>query len=230
MFRGVLPPVPSVYLRMNDSTSSPQPSRVDRFALGLSLALVPPTITTTTFAVLVLTWQHGSPLHRVLIWVTASLFSGLLQMAQVLYARKNKQVTAYDVPERQHRTRPYLYSIALGAIGTLALLYLDASLWVWGLMVCFTINTAVVTLINLKWKISAHLLGLTGPLPFLVPVIGPWVLFALPVVVALAWARVHLKSHSVAQVVVGALLGYLLTLGELTLLTRTGGGVLTTLW
>jgi membrane-associated phospholipid phosphatase len=55
-------------------------------------------------------------------------------------------------------------------------------------------------------------MGLTGPLVFLFPLFGWKLLWTLPLIVLLGWARVALRSHTVAQVIAGAIAGVGLTL------------------
>lgn len=79
------------------------------------------------------------------------------------------------------------------------------------LMACYSVNTLVMMLISLKWKISIHASGISGPFTFLVYVLGtvflPLYLLILPV----GWARIELRAHSLSQVLAGFLLTILLT-------------------
>ncbi len=191
-----------------ESTRTP----AHNFAHRLSIALIPPTIAAVVFALLVLAFEHGSIFHQAVIWVVSAACAGGLQMSYVMYLRKMKEVSAYDVPERLQRTKPYLISAGFSLGGLMLLIFLNASVFVWGLMWCFLINTLILNAINLRWKISAHLMGLTGPLVFLFPLFGWNLLWTLPLIVLLGWARVTLRSHTVPQVIAGAAAGVGLTL------------------
>ncbi|MBE0643758.1 MAG: hypothetical protein IH600_06730 [Bacteroidetes bacterium] len=184
----------------------------EQFAHRLSIALIPPTIAAAVFALLVLAYEHGSIFHQVVVWVVATACAGGLQMAYVMYLRKMKQVSAYDVPERLQRTKPYMISAGISLGGLMFLLFLNASVFVWGLMWCFLVNTLILNAINLRWKISAHMMGFTGPLVFLFPLFGWELLWTLPLIALLGWARVTLRAHTIAQVIAGALAGIALTL------------------
>ena len=185
---------------------------MSRFAHNLSLVLIPPTIAAVVFAVLVAAYEHGSLFHRIVVWVVATACAGVLQMVYVLYLRKMEKVTAYDVPERLQRTGPYLVSAGFSLGGLMLLLFLNASVFVWGLMWCFLVNTLILNAINLRWKISAHLMGFTGPLVFLFPLFGWTLLWTLPLAALLGWARVELRAHTLPQVLAGAAAGIVLTL------------------
>ena len=187
-------------------------SRQTRFAHRISIALIPPTIAAAAFAVLVLAYEHGSIFHRIVVWIVATLCAGGLQMLYVLSLRRRAEVTAYDVPERRQRTKPYAVSAGLSLAGVLMLLYMNASVFVWGLMWCFFINTLILGLINLRWKISAHMMGFTGPVVFLFPLVGWTLLILLPLAILLGWARITLRAHTLPQVLAGAAAGLALTL------------------
>jgi membrane-associated phospholipid phosphatase len=57
------------------------------------------------------------------------------------------------------------------------------------------------------WKISIHCAVASGSVAILALTYGPLVLGGYLVVGLLAWSRVALGDHTVAQVVVGAVLG-----------------------
>jgi len=183
-----------------------------RIAHRLSVFLIPPVVAAAVFAVLVLAYEHGSIFHRIVVWLVATACSGGLQIVYVLYLQRMERVTAYDVPERVQRTQPYLVSAGISFGGLMLLQFLDASVFVWGLMWCFAFNTLILYAINLRWKISAHMMGLTGPLVFLWPVFGIDLLWVLPLVLLLGWARITLSAHDLPQVAAGAVAGVVLTL------------------
>ncbi|MBR9977185.1 MAG: hypothetical protein KFH87_03770 [Bacteroidetes bacterium] len=195
-----------------ETAITPPRSTAERIAYWLSVALIPPTVAAVVFALLVLRYEHGGPFHQMVVWIVAVACAGGLQMAYVLYLRKMEEVTAYDVPERLKRTKPYLISAVFSLGGLMFLIMLNASVFVWGLMWCFLINTLILNAINLRWKISAHMMGLAGPLVFLFPLFGWSLLWTLPLVLLLAWSRVTLHAHTIAQVVAGTVAGIGLTL------------------
>jgi membrane-associated phospholipid phosphatase len=205
-----------------DTGSFSMPDTAMRFASIVSIILVPPVPATAAFTLLALEYQHGTAFHAGVIWLVSVLFSGWLQTAYILYQKREARVTAYDVPERLQRTRPYAVSIALSLAGSAMLLFLHASIMVWGLMLCFAVNTLVVLAVNRYWKISAHLSGLTGPAMFLLPQYGAWVLCLLPLVILAGWARIRVNAHTLVQVLAGGLLGAVLTFAELLLLLQSG--------
>jgi membrane-associated phospholipid phosphatase len=193
-----------------------------RLAKYISIISIPPTFSTMAFSILTLTYEHGSPAHRLLVWFIAVLCSGVLQMAYVLTLRSRGTVSAYDVPERIQRTKPYFVSAGISFAGMAVLILLHASVFIWSLMWCYCLNTLITVAINSGWKISAHMMGLTGPVTALIPVIGIGVLWFLPVAIVLGWSRIRLEAHTPAQVCAGAMAGVVLTQVQLIWLLKYG--------
>ncbi|MCZ7556927.1 MAG: hypothetical protein M5R41_11055 [Bacteroidia bacterium] len=189
-----------------------------KLATIASIALIPPVIASVVITILVLMREHGSTFHQLIVWITAVLTTGGLQIAYVLYLKHLDQVSAWDVPEKEHRSQPYLISAAISAAGLLVLLFLNASVFLWGLLWCYTFNTIILYAINRHWKISAHMMGFTGPLVFLWPALGIWLLAAVPLAALLAWARIETRAHSFGQVIAGAAAGVVLTLAQIWIL------------
>ena len=77
-------------------------------------------------------------------------------------------------------------------------------------MFCYGSNTLIVFFINLKWKISIHAMGVTGPTTALIFINPLFFIFGLlsPLVM---WSRVTLKKHTLGQVLGGSILGYIIT-------------------
>jgi len=187
--------------------------------------MVPPVPAAIVCTFFVLHYEHGDLAHRVAVWSTAVAASGGVQIAFVLWLTHRGHVGAYDVPERSQRNVPYLFSIATSLVGMIVLMLLDASMFLWGLLWCYSANTLILASINRFWKISAHMMGAAGPLSALAPITGPWLIVTAPFLVLLGWARVHLRSHNVAQVVAGTLAGVILTILQLFLVFAYGPGL-----
>lgn len=147
-------------------------------------------------------------------WIVASvavLFGAVIPFFYLLHLLRKEKVTAIDVPLRDQRTVPYLVSALIYLGGFAALVMVGSSVAVYALMFCYVSNTLVISLINTKWKISAHAMGASGPLTALIVTFGWQLAPVLLLTVVIAWARVELKAHTRAQVAVGTLLGIFLT-------------------
>ncbi len=186
-------------------------SPAQKLAHIVSILTVPPTFSFLSFVLLTGYFEEGTTLHRFAVAFVAVSFSSIIPILYVLYLRKERRVTGYDVPIREQRTNPYLMGVLNASLGFFLLLFMKASVFVWSLMWCYAINTLILYIINRRWKISAHAMGLTGPMVMLSVLFGWNVLFALPLVFVVGWARVILRVHSVAQVVSGTIAGAVLT-------------------
>jgi len=186
-------------------------NRSQIIARPISTILHPLIVAPVTFIILL---RHCNNLNR----PQALLFFGLILIAiviipllSVVRLKKRGQTASLDVPERANRINPFLISV-LGYLGIwVALKLTGAPAEISAMMLIYTVNTAIATVITHFWKISVHGMALGGPiaaLGFLVSLQFYWFLLAAPLMI---YSRVKLKAHTVAQVVVGFLLGFLLT-------------------
>lgn len=58
-----------------------------------------------------------------------------------------------------------------------------------------------------RWKISVHTAVAGGVTILLMLTYGPYMAVTVPVVALVAWSRVHLRDHTAAQTLAGAVLG-----------------------
>ena len=124
-----------------------------------------------------------------------------------------------DIPERSERNYPLLLAILSYLIGFLVLYILNAPTITTVLMFCYFSNTLAVFFINLFWKISIHSMGVAGPAAALVYVFGSYGLIFILIIPLVMWSRLYLKEHTLNQVIMGALLGFLFTSIQLYLFT-----------
>lgn len=154
------------------------------------------------------------------------VFFCLVPLFYVLGMVRRGRAESLEVRQQERRWSAFLVSLASYAIGALLLwktvegpaLPLIASF-----AALFPINTAVLLLINLRWKISIHMTSLAGFVGVLLftaatvwrdlpagveaaltlATVGPLVLL----VPLLMWARVRVEAHTVGQVWAGAAFG-----------------------
>jgi membrane-associated phospholipid phosphatase len=179
-----------------------------KLASRLSAALNAPLITVITFIPLIL--LHGVEGAPLFIAIT-SLFGGVLPLAMVYGLIKLDFIKDYYAQDRNTRFIPFIWTTFFYLLGVLSLILVSAPAAVTALMACYFVNGLVLMIITLKWKISIHASGITGPFTALVYILGGVMLPLLLVVIPVAWARVELKAHTVMQVAVGAVLSCLLT-------------------
>jgi membrane-associated phospholipid phosphatase len=158
----------------------------------------------------------------VVVTTVCAFFAGILPVLLVFLwikgKKNNGQRMDIDIPERKDRNYPLLMVIISYLIGVLVLYAINAPLITTILMFCYFSNTLIVFFINLYWKISIHAMGVAGPTTVLIYVFGPiGAIFALIIPVVM-WSRVYLKRHTLFQVIMGTLLGFIATAAQIYIL------------
>lgn len=154
---------------------------------------------------------------------TAVFFGVVFPLAFVLLLRSRSKISDIHIPIRQQRTLPYCITILSYLAGFAAIYWLAGAGALAATMFCYGINTSVMLFINFFWKISAHATGVGGPLAALTLLYG-WVVLPLYLLLPMVgWARVHLKAHTLGQVVAGSILGFGLTAAQLLFIFRPLG-------
>ena len=166
-----------------------------------------PALSIPAFSILVLT---GGPVqYGVTPMLFVSILFGFLFPSITMYAFVKIKGISYD--NRESRLFPLLSVAAVYFTGALVVHEMAAPINTTILMFCYGTNTLMIYLINLKWKISVHSMGVAGPTTALVFALGALGgvlgLIMLPVV----WSRLYMRKHTPGQVAAGGLLGYLLT-------------------
>jgi membrane-associated phospholipid phosphatase len=122
--------------------------------------------------------------------------------------RKGRLSDKHVVVHSQRRL-PLLVILASTAAGTIGLAVAGAPRELLALiasMVASLLLAVPVTLIA-RWGISIHALVAAGTIAALTVIYGPLISLGWPMVIAVAWARVQLREHTIGQVVAGALVG-----------------------
>lgn len=219
--------------------SAPRRAELDRAAHGYRLAnavsyilnplALPPIAFTLIDA------HFGASLPQ-LAWTlgVSAVFFCFVPLFYVIGMVRKGRAESLEVRTRENRPMPLLVGIASYAIGAL-LLWRTVEGPALPLIVAFAalfpLNTAVLLLINTRWKISIHMTSLAGFVGVLLftaltvwrelpadvetaltlATVGPLVLL----VSLLMWARVRVGAHTPGQVLAGAAFGLLVPQIEL---------------
>jgi hypothetical protein len=95
------------------------------------------------------------------------------------------------------------------AIGLFLLTMLGAPRMLIGYVACMLASVAVLAAITAVWKISIHCAVASGSVCVLALIYGLLVLPAYALVALLAWSRVKMTDHTIAQTIAGTVLGAL---------------------
>lgn len=191
-----------------------------KIAKIVSTLTQPPIITIPLFLVIcyVISLENGVLNFNKFVSceIVALIFASLLPMVIILMWAKIIN-TDNDISNRQDRYVPLVVGIISYFIGVLISLFLNLDNFLTILLLCYSVNTGVVLLITIKWKISVHTTGISGPIAALILLLGPVgaaIALIYPIVI---WSRVLLKKHTLAQAIAGGVQGFFLTVLEMYL-------------
>ncbi|MBV8246465.1 MAG: phosphatase PAP2 family protein [Candidatus Eremiobacteraeota bacterium] len=137
----------------------------------------------------------------------STFFTSLGPMLYVFWLYATDRISDLDMSIRAERERVFGVFVVSYLAGTCALYFLHAPKLLVATMAGYTLSAIVVQYITRYWKISTHALGITAPLVALWLLYGRQPLPFLVLIPLVCWARVHLKAHTVSQVIAGAALG-----------------------
>ena len=163
---------------------------------------------------------HASPtIGRGLLYgAITAFFAGGLPYAIMMLGIRRGHLGDRHLSKRQERPVMMVIGLVSVTTGLLITWWLGAPRALFALVAAMVAGVAVALAITLFWKISIHTACAAGTLAILVLEFGPAMWALLPLVAAIAWARVALRDHTVAQVLTGCLVGALVASGTMTTL------------
>ena len=188
------------------------------FAVFVSRALSP--FFMVAIVLLLAAWKYSETTSAGVAW--GALTVGLVLVAPGDHlVRQIRRGTVGDIHVRDRAQRPAILAIAtVFILVTLVIAFFAARREMFAVVGALTAGLVSFTLVTLLWKISFHAGVLSGVLAILEQMFGPWVLVASPLLLLSGWARVTLRDHTLAQVIVGTVLGAAVAGGAFALLAR----------
>lgn len=176
----------------------------------ISIIFHPSIVTFLGFLVIIL----GTSFSLKEILVTSFFFS-IYPFLVTFILKKEGKVSDLFVTKREERFLPIILSLVGYLIGITLLLPLDIISFI---AIAYFVNTLIILLITLKYKISVHVATIAGMMVAIIMVFRSYILlFLLLLPVIVAWARIKEKAHSLGQVMLGGILSSVLTFVELSL-------------
>jgi len=151
--------------------------------------------------------------------VIAIVFATLVPLGLLFYLTRKRIIPDLYASDRDSRAIAFVGVLISYFLGGVALGLTRAIPIVTGLMLCYFVNGFIATLISLKWKISVHAWGITGPLTSLIFQFGLLLSPIWLLVVPVGWARLEMKAHSLSQILAGAMIAIPLTWFQLVVYT-----------
>lgn len=136
-----------------------------------------------------------------------ALFYSVIPMVIMVRGARRGRWDGHWVRERERRMVPFLLCLVSTVAGLVIMLAGGAPQAVLALAWSMIATLLVVLAITRWWKVSVHATVAGGAVATVVLLYGPWYLLLVLGVALVAWSRVVVEDHTVAQVVVGALLG-----------------------
>ena len=147
-----------------------------------------------------------------LLWAALTLLivTGI-PLAYLLVGRKRGWVSDLEMTRREERPRFILVSLGSDLLSLAILFFWNGPQLLRLIVLTYFFLAVIVFSISSFWKISMHMVGVSGFSTALVFVFGPPALFAFVSLPLVAWARLHRRKHDLAQLAAGALVGALVT-------------------
>ncbi|GAA4947778.1 phosphatase PAP2 family protein [Yinghuangia aomiensis] len=152
-------------------------------------------------------WHSTHSITGVGWGLLAALFCGIIPISFILFGVRRGYWTDRHVRVRQQRAVPIAVTAACVIVGLCALAALDAPREILALILAMLAGLAATMAITAFWKVSVHTAVAGGTSTILMLAYGPVMLVTVPAVALVGWSRVVLKDHTVAQTIVGALVG-----------------------
>ena len=174
-----------------------------RLAYVISQIASPPVLTIAAMALL------ASTLASPRAWTWAGVYVMLAIVTPILYLVwlvHQGRVTDLDVQLREQRTAPLVFAVACAGLAWLVLMLGRAPVQMIVVAGGLWLQMVLIFGITLRWKISVHSAAAAGIATLAWSLAGT----VLPLVIGvplIAWARVRLRRHTVAQTIAGSVLG-----------------------
>lgn len=155
---------------------------------------------------------------RVAVLLVCMGITCILPLIFLSVLRHFKLIKDLHVEVREQRFLPYLFTVLCYIAAAYYLYYCHSPQWFIMFMAGSAVTVLIMMLVNLKWKISAHMAGIGGviALVYQIHVLGLsafdlfWLLCICIIVAGLLGsARLALKRHDIWQVLAGVIVGFL---------------------
>jgi hypothetical protein len=180
----------------------------DRLAKWISILFDSSVLSIPIF--LVFGWIDGGTSGICWATLTLAIVTGI-PLAYLLIGRKRGWVSDMEMTRRSERPRFIFVSLSSDVLALLVLYALHGlNLLILIVWIYFCLAITMLT-VSSFWKISLHMAGVGGfstALLFVFGISALWAFLSLPLV---AWARLHRRKHTPAQLAAGAIAGALVT-------------------
>ncbi len=161
--------------------------------------------------ILLLSFKSASSALDAVKWSLILIALSILPVFLVItYLVRSEKLDGIFIKVRKQRTKIYLLAGVCAGVAYIILLCFEAPPTLVATSVAGLSAVVIFMGINLWWKISLHTAFVTALVTILIILYGSIVAVAIVLVPLIAWARIELKRHSLAQVAAGAFLAALI--------------------
>lgn len=150
-------------------------------------------------------------------WITiftVFIFTCLLPLLNVLYLKRKGMVESIYLKTKNERRLPYAITIIYYIILYTFLKELQLPPVLYLIILGSTLASILAFIINFKWKISAHMIGVGGLVGMILGMserltldLNMLLIFLFLIAGAVGFSRLKLKAHSSAQIYTGFIVG-----------------------
>ena len=160
-------------------------------------------------------WRRG------IVWVLATgLPFVLITLGVFNRALRRGAISDWHITDRRERLRPGIVAASLlfTAIPMAILYVFDGPRWILAVALSGFLLVVINLAITLIWKISQHVSGIALGATLITASLGPLAAPSLLLIPLVAWARVKVGAHTVAQTIAGGVTGIIISVVALSLL------------
>lgn len=146
-----------------------------------------------------------------LVWVT----SVFIPRMSINAFRMVMRWTHWQLSHREHRHLPYILTVLSYSACLTIMTKLNVPMFIRGIMLTALVSQIICVVVNAWWKVSTHMVGMGGLVGALIAFsllffTNPVFLLCILLILSglLGTARIILRQHTLAQVFVGFLIGY----------------------
>jgi membrane-associated phospholipid phosphatase len=190
------------------TTESPAIARTQRAAAVITEVTSPTVLAPALLIVVALHTEITQ--HRGALWwgLLAAVFVGALPLAFLRLGVRRGRWDDHHVRRRELRAVPLTFAACSVALGIVLLVGGHAPRAITALVVAMLAGLMSVLAVSHWWKVSIHSAVAGGTAIILAAVFGTPGLIIGPIVVLCAgWSRVASRDHTIAQVLIGAIMG-----------------------
>ena len=141
-------------------------------------------------------------------WSSFIFLSGIISpLSFILFQLKKGKVSDFEIYHREQRKGSYIFTMVCGTVSVIVMWLFAAPILLLILAAAAVIQVLIMSLINTRWKISAHAASMGLFVTLLIYLYGHTMLPTTVGIPLMVWSRVRLHRHTLLQTIAGTILG-----------------------